>query len=163
LPELGSITGRGATVAAAALRRAVPDLILDVGTIDPAYAALGNRIARESGAAYALMDGRLAQTPATLRPLGAVLGVADRAESLAQYTEGMIARLERGVPAVLESARPRVYFTRSADGLTGTVAVPSMARSSIWLGRAMSSPRQAREPSVLYRSINSRVSRPMRL
>ncbi|HVA12027.1 MAG TPA: ABC transporter substrate-binding protein [Stellaceae bacterium] len=122
LPALGRITGRSPTVDAAVLRRAAPDLILDVGTIDPGYVALADRMAAQTEIPYALMDGRLADSPATLRRVGRMLGVAGRAETLARYAEAVLGRVKRRIAAIPAAQRPTIYMTRGPRGLQAAVA-----------------------------------------
>lgn len=57
--------------------------MLDAGTVDGIYTSAAQRVAEQTELAYALIDGRLADTPRQLRVVGALLGVTARAEALA--------------------------------------------------------------------------------
>lgn len=119
-PVLGRLAGRGSTVNVEALLAQQPDLILDAGTADATYASTAQRLAEQTGLAYALVDGRLADTPAQLREVGRLLGVDARAQRLAAFAEETLA----GTSSVGRSgaSRSAVYLARSADGLeTATV------------------------------------------
>jgi iron complex transport system substrate-binding protein len=79
LPEVGRLTGRGNTANLEAVVKAGPDLILDVGSLGPTYASLAERVQEQTHIPYALIGGSLADTPATLRTLGQLLGATDNA------------------------------------------------------------------------------------
>lgn len=114
-PVLGRLAGRGSTVNVEALLAQQPDLILDAGTVDATYASTAQRLAEQAGLPYALVDGRLADTPAQLREVGGLLGVGVRAQQLAVYAEETLAIAARAGRA--GAASPGVYLARSADGL----------------------------------------------
>lgn len=122
LPATGSLTGKGDTPDLEMVRAARPDLILDAGTVDPTYAALADRVQAETGIPYVLVDGSLARTPATLREVGALLGVPERAGEQAAFAEAALARLAARIAAIPEDARPRVYYGRGPDGLVTGLA-----------------------------------------
>ncbi|WP_207477153.1 ABC transporter substrate-binding protein [Arenibaculum pallidiluteum] len=117
LPELGRLTGRGDTANVETVLAAAPDLILDYGTIAPTYVSLADRVQQQTGLPVALFDGRFETIPATLRRLGSILGVEDRAGRLAAYAERVVTEAGATAAAVPEAARPRVYYARGADGL----------------------------------------------
>ena len=52
----------------------------------PEYAELADRIQKETGVPYILLDGSLARTAETLRTLGKLLGKEADAAALAEYT-----------------------------------------------------------------------------
>lgn len=121
LPELGRLTGRGDTLNLEVLVGAKPDLIIDFGSLNDTYRSLADRVQSQTGIPYLLLDGRLEQTVAVLRQLGAVLGVEARAERLAAVATAMFAEADRVAAAVPEARRPRVYLARGPEGLeTGT-------------------------------------------
>jgi iron complex transport system substrate-binding protein len=133
LPELGRLTGRGDTANVEVVLKARPDLIFDYGSVSPTFASLAARVQEQTGIPYLLIDGRLDRTPASLRALGAALGVADRAEAIARYvedTERMIDARLKDVPA---TARRRVYLAREPNGLetglTGSINTEIIERA----------------------------------
>lgn len=118
LPEIGRLTGQAADTAnLEAVLAGGAQLILDYGTVTPAYAALADRLQARTRLPVLLLDGRLAHIPDTFRRLGEILDRAaeaapriEAAERLLQTAQDMAARLAaRG--------RPRVYYARGPDGL----------------------------------------------
>jgi iron complex transport system substrate-binding protein len=121
LPETGRLTGRGDTVNLEVLVAARPDLILDFGSVTPTYASLADRVQHQTAIPYLLVDGRFAETAASLRLVGRVLGREERSASLAAYAEATFAEVDRVLARVPEGNRPRVYLARGPEGLeTGT-------------------------------------------
>ncbi len=117
LPETGRLTGRGGD---ANLERVIvlrPDLIVDFGSVRDTYIDLANRVHEQTGIPYILINGRFSETAASLRLLGAALGVPDRGERLAADVETTFAELRATLGAVPEKQRPRVYLARGPDGL----------------------------------------------
>ena len=117
LPETGRLTGRGGD---ANLERVIvlrPDLIVDFGSVRDTYIDLANRVQEQTGIPYILINGRFSETAASLRLLGAALGVPDRGEMLAADVETTFAELRATLGAVPQKQRPRVYLARGPDGL----------------------------------------------
>ncbi|MFT7773728.1 ABC transporter substrate-binding protein [Roseateles sp.] len=119
-PTLGRLSGRGSTVGVEALLALAPDLILDAGTVDATYRSTAERVATQTALPYALLDGRLADSPAQFRELGRLLGVAPRAEALARYAQDALA--QAGTVRGAVPGRPSVYLARGADGLETALA-----------------------------------------
>lgn len=117
LPELGRLTGRGNTTSLEDVVKRSPDLVLDVGSTTPTYVSLADRVQEQIHVPQVLIDGRLADTAATFRTIGALLGVQDRAEELARYTEEALAEVRDRTGAIPPERRPKVYFARGAKGL----------------------------------------------
>ncbi len=127
LPTLGRLTGRSNTPNVEVVREAKPDLILDYGAVAPRDAALADRIQRETGVPYVLIDGSLSAIPRALAMAGELLGVPERAARLARYAERALGEVDERVARVPAGTRPRVYFARSPNGLN-TELVESLAR-----------------------------------
>ncbi|WP_020180395.1 iron ABC transporter substrate-binding protein [Methylopila sp. M107] len=117
LPTYGRLTGRGGTANIEAVLAAKPDLIVDVGSVDPTYVSLADRVQQQTGIPYVLIDGALAKSPEALRALGAVLGRETRAQELASYAAETLDATAQGVAKLPEAGRPRVYYARGPDGL----------------------------------------------
>jgi iron complex transport system substrate-binding protein len=117
LPELGMLTGRGDTANLEVVLKVKPDLILDFGSVRDTYVSLADRVQAQTGIPYVLIDGTFAHTAPSLRLLGQILGVEDRAERLAAYVEATFAELDRALAGIPESARRRVYLARGPNGL----------------------------------------------
>ncbi|MDR3373902.1 MAG: iron ABC transporter substrate-binding protein [Ancalomicrobiaceae bacterium] len=116
-PELGRLTGRGDTINTERLMASHPDIIIDFGTLDDTYRSLADRIQAQTGIPYLLIDGRFGNTPAALRLLGDILGVSDRAETLARAAETAFAQVDQVLAKVPATERPRIYLARGIDGL----------------------------------------------
>jgi iron complex transport system substrate-binding protein len=117
LPELGRLTGRGDTANLEVVLKANPDVVVDFGTVAPTYVSLADRVQAQTHIPVALVDGRFAATPASIRLLGKILGVEARAEEIAKYAEETFALVDRVLAGVPVEKRPRVYLARSANGL----------------------------------------------
>src|SRR5262245_54601398 len=86
-PEVGRLTGRGNTANLETVIALKPDVILDVGYIDPTYVSLADRVQQQTGIPYALLDGHFDKTAATYRTLGELTGRREEAAKLAGYAE----------------------------------------------------------------------------
>jgi iron complex transport system substrate-binding protein len=117
LPEVGMITGRGGSANIEGVLKLKPDLIVDFGSLKETYISLANATQEQTKIPYLLIDGRFEATPASLRLLGAALGVKDRAEALARYVETTFADLETALANIPAEQRPKVYLARGPDGL----------------------------------------------
>lgn len=122
MPAHGRLTGKENAIDMAAVIAAKPDLILDLGTVDQSYAALADRVQKETGVPYILIDGAFARTPQMLRELGDVLGAQKQAEELARHAETLLSRLATTAATVSAEERPRVYLARGEDGLETSTA-----------------------------------------
>jgi iron complex transport system substrate-binding protein len=122
LPELGRLTGRGNTVNLENVVRLTPDLVLDVGDTSATYVSLADRVQEQTHIPFALIGGRLVETPTTLRTVGALLGVPERVESLAHYAEALVADVQKERAKIPPARRPSVYVARGPHGLETAVA-----------------------------------------
>ncbi len=117
LPVHGRLTGKGNTANLEAVVALAPDIILDVGDIDPTYVSLAERVQEQTGIPYVLLDGSFAKTADTYRQLGELLGEEARGAELAGYAEQTLAQLKERLAQIPSDARPRVYYGRGPDGL----------------------------------------------
>jgi iron complex transport system substrate-binding protein len=117
LPRLGALTGRSGEVDPQTLAQLHPDLVLDVGTVNPRYIDLAEKTQSETGLPYVLLDGGITALPKTIRQLGAALGVEPRAEALASYAERTLTEVRARMAAIPAERRFRVYYGRGQGGL----------------------------------------------
>ena len=117
LPETGRLTGRGGDANLERVLLLEPDLIIDFGSVRDTYIDLANRVQEQTGIPYILVNGRFAETAASLRLVGEALGVGERGEALAEDVEATFAALDAALDTVPEAQRPRVYMARRPDGL----------------------------------------------
>lgn len=116
LPTFGRLTGRGGTANIEAVLAAKPDLIIDVGTVNDTYISLADKVQEQTGIPYILIDGGFLHTPQTLRQVGELLGVSERANELAAHAEDILGHLKT-LESVSANEEPRVYYGRGPDGL----------------------------------------------
>lgn len=117
LPVTGRLTGRANTANVESVLKAKPDLVLDIGTIAPIYASLADRVQRQTGIPYILLDGALTKAPALYRQLGEIFDLHQEAEALATYAGGMLTQVKDRVAYVPAVDRARVYYARGPQGL----------------------------------------------
>jgi iron complex transport system substrate-binding protein len=133
LPETGRLTGRANTANVESVVASRPDLILDVGSTDPTYVSLADRVEQQTGIPYVLVDGRLDNTAAALRTLGDLLGTKARAETLASYAEETLRMLDERLRTLPSNKRRRVYYVRTPSGLEpalgGSINVEAIERA----------------------------------
>jgi iron complex transport system substrate-binding protein len=103
-----------------------PDVILDYGSTAARYADRATMVHEATGIPDLLMDGRLERTPEIYRVLGGMLGTAERAADLATAAERLLTITRERVQARQETGPIRVYYARSADGLTTATAASSL-------------------------------------
>src|SRR5262245_21671939 len=116
-PEVGRITGRGNTANLEVVLALKPDLILDVGSVNPTYVSLADRVQQQTGIPYALLDGRFDATPHAYRTLGTLIGRGEPGEAYARAAEDIIKTTTGRIAAVPKGGRPRVYYARGPRGL----------------------------------------------
>jgi iron complex transport system substrate-binding protein len=116
-PEVGRITGRGNTANLEVVLALKPDLILDVGSVNPTYISLADRVQQQTGIPYALVDGRFDGIPLGYRTLGALIGRREQGEDLARIAADMINTIVQRVSSIAPERRPRVYYARGPRGL----------------------------------------------
>ena len=90
-----------------------PNLIIDVGNVTPNYIDQAKRTFEQTGVPYLLLDGKLSETPTTLRYLGKVLGVENLTEPQAKYAEETLKQAVENASKFTKT----FYLARSADGL----------------------------------------------
>ncbi|HEY1505363.1 MAG TPA: iron ABC transporter substrate-binding protein [Stellaceae bacterium] len=134
LPVVGRLTGRGNTANLEAVIAAKPDLVLDVGTVGPTYVSLADRVQAQTHIPYVLIGGSLAETPKLLRTAGEVLGVSDRAETLARYAEEEFADIKKKIATVPTNERPKAYMARGPRGLETDVTGSINGEALTFLG-----------------------------
>jgi iron complex transport system substrate-binding protein len=116
-PEVGRITGRGNTANLEVVLALKPDLILDVGSVNPTYVSLAERVQQQTGIPYALLDGRFDGISPAYRTLGALIGRPAQGEAFARSAEDMITTITRRIAAIAPERRPGVYYARGPRGL----------------------------------------------
>ena len=122
LPEIGRLTGRGNTVNLENIVKLAPDLVLDVGSTTATYVSLADQVQEQTHIPTVLIGGRLAGTAATLRTIGGLLGVSERAEALARYAETILGGVQEAVAKIPAGEHPSIYLARGPRGFETAVA-----------------------------------------
>jgi iron complex transport system substrate-binding protein len=117
LPVLGRLTGRANTANVETVLAARPDIILDLGDVDPTHVSLAERTQEQTGIPYLIFDGKFDRTPELFERLGDLLGTPQQGREIASYARRALAELARGMARVPGERRPRVYYARGVDGL----------------------------------------------
>jgi len=116
-PEVGRLTGRGNTANLEAVLALKPDLILDVGSINPTFVSLATQVQEQTGISYALLDGRFEAIAPAYRKLGELTHRENAAEVLARYAADTMTTIKARADNIPAAARPRVYYARGPRGL----------------------------------------------
>src|SRR5262249_42017416 len=116
-PEVGRLTGRGNTANLEVVLALKPDLLLDVGSVNPTYLSLADRGQEQTGIPYALLAGRFEGIPLSYRTLGALGGRREQGERLARNAEDTMQTITQRVSPIPPDRRPRVYYARGPRGL----------------------------------------------
>jgi iron complex transport system substrate-binding protein len=128
LPVVGQLSGPTPTAGAEGVTRLHPDLIIYTGVVSQEAATRADAIQQQTSTPYLVLDGGIQQIPNTLATVGAMLGVGERGQSLANDARTAIDGL-RGRLLITESTdRPLVYYGLGPNGLqTGLPGSPVMA------------------------------------
>lgn len=114
LPVTGPIADPGA---AAAITRLKPDVVIDVGDINPDRAAFADQVTQATGTPYILLDGSFDRMATMLRVAGRLFDATDRGDDLAGSAEHAINALRGHLLIDPPVNRPRIYYGRGASGL----------------------------------------------
>jgi iron complex transport system substrate-binding protein len=125
-PELAPLM-RDGKVHSKEIRAAKPDVILDYGSISPRYVERATKVQEETGIPVLLLDGKLEGTPEIYRLLGPILGSEEQANDLALAAERLLAITRQRTQERRETGAIRVYYARSADGLTTATSASLLA------------------------------------
>lgn len=115
LPVTGRITGRTPSDPAP-IKALAPDIIVDFGTVNPAYAATADRIQAATSIPYVVIDGALQASPAAYRTLGRILQAQARGDMLAGRSQAILDEVKGKVAAVPAAGHKKVYVARGPDG-----------------------------------------------
>jgi len=117
-PRIAGITGRGDTASTQSIVALKPDLILDVGSTGPRYAALADRVQRETGIPYAVLDGGIMGLSTSYEKLGRLIGREAAGADFGDYCNMTLGVITNRIAFVPPEKRPRVYSERGPKGLT---------------------------------------------
>jgi iron complex transport system substrate-binding protein len=122
LPVLGGLFGRAKSNDIEALMAARPDLVIDIGSIDPTHISSAERVQAQTGIPCVILDGSFEKTAELYEALGDLLGEKAKAAELAAFSRRTFAEMA----ALLHRAPPdhpvRVYYARGPKGLETALA-----------------------------------------
>jgi iron complex transport system substrate-binding protein len=131
LPELGRLTGRGNTANVEVVLKTKPDIIIDIGSVNPNFASLADRVTAETKIPYILLDGKLESLPQHIEKIARILGETNRAKPLLDYVNASFADLKTKIATIPVDKRPDAYYARGNNGLTtglqGSINVEMLA------------------------------------
>jgi iron complex transport system substrate-binding protein len=113
LPVAGRLTGEQADLDAAAVKALKPDLIIDVGDLDPQYRQRADRIQDETGIPYVVLDGGIGRSAELYAQLTALLGAGMRGDLLSLQTSSMLDAIAARTSGALRPGR--IYYAQSRD------------------------------------------------
>jgi iron complex transport system substrate-binding protein len=117
-PGVGALTGRNASASLDSVIALKPDLILDVGSTAPRYAALAEKTQQQTGIPYALLDGGIMSLPTTYEKLGTLTGRFAAGLDFGDYCNMTLGAITNRLAFVTADKRPRIYYARGPQGLT---------------------------------------------
>jgi iron complex transport system substrate-binding protein len=88
-----------------------------MGSVNPTYVSLADRVQEQTGVPYALLDGRFDGIPTAYRTLGTLIGRREQGEAFARGAEDTVKTITQRVGTVPPEKRPRVYYARGPRGL----------------------------------------------
>jgi iron complex transport system substrate-binding protein len=122
LPVLGGLFGRAKTSDLEALVAAKPDIIVDIGSIDPSHISAADRVEAQTGIPYVILDGSFDKTAELYERLGELLDERPKADELAGYARSTFAKMAELLRSVPADHPLRVYYGRGPDGLETALA-----------------------------------------
>lgn len=122
LPVLGGLFGRAKSGDLEALVAAKPDIIIDIGSIDPSHVSAADRIQEQIGIPYVIFDGSFAKTAELYEALGDLLDERAKAAELARYSRQTFADMRELLRRAPPDHPVRVYYARGPNGLETALA-----------------------------------------
>ncbi len=116
LPILGQLYGGKGELNLEELLAAAPEIVLDVGEPKKSIGEDLAALTEQTGIPFIHIDAATSTMPDAFRKLGALLGLEDRAEVLAQYCEEIMALAEDTMAKVGEN-RVRMLYLLGDEGL----------------------------------------------
>jgi iron complex transport system substrate-binding protein len=114
---LGGWFGKNTTGNVEEIIKLAPDVVLSIGTIDDAAVSDAERIQGLLGTPVVLIDSTLTKTGDAYRFAGEVLGLPDRAEELAAYSDEVIRQAQENTAKLAAGDRISLYYAEGGKGL----------------------------------------------
>lgn len=118
LPIIGGWMGQQVTANIENIVKIAPNVIIYMGTNTMSNAdKTPDEIQKKTNIPVVVCSSKLADTAAAYRLLGKVLGVGDRAETLASYCEKKMSEIKADVANIPDSEKVTVYYAEGNGGL----------------------------------------------
>jgi len=117
LPVLGTWRGTNTSGSVEELLKVDPDVIINMGDVDPKYIADTEKIQDLLGIPVLMADGSLDNLEKTYQFMGNLLGVEKRAKQLADYSLGILAEIQEKTGKIPVEKRLTVYYAEGPKGL----------------------------------------------
>jgi iron complex transport system substrate-binding protein len=122
LPVLGGLFGRAKTNDLEVLVAAKPDLIVDIGGVDPTHISAAERIEAQTHIPYVVLDGSFEKTADLYERLGELLDEKAKAAELAGFARRTFEKMRAVEARVAPDHAVRVYYARGPNGLETALA-----------------------------------------
>jgi iron complex transport system substrate-binding protein len=114
---LGGWYGKNTTGNVEEIIKRAPDVVIDLGDLDAARISEIERISGLLNLPVVMANGDLTASGDTLRYIGELLGVEDRAGELADYCDGVIREAQKIAGGLSAEDKVRVYYAEGMKGL----------------------------------------------
>lgn len=114
---LGGWFGKNTTGNVEEIIKLAPDVVVSLGSVDEAAVSDAERIQGLLGVPVVLVDSTLAKTGEAYRFIGEMLGVQERAEKLAIYSDEVVRQAEENAAKLTEAERISIYYAEGGKGL----------------------------------------------
>ena len=117
LVGLGGWFGKNTTGNVEEIIKLSPDVVISLGDVDEAAVSDAERIQGLLGVPVVIVDSTLAKTGEAYRFIGQILGVRERAEELAAYSDEVLRQAQDNTAKLTEADRISVYYAEGGKGL----------------------------------------------
>lgn len=114
---LGGWYGKNTTGNVEEIVKRSPDVIFDMGEFDTASISEAERVQGLVNAPVVMVNGDLEASGDSLRYMGKLLGVEERADELAGYCDKVIQEAKQNSAKLTDDQRVRVYYAEGLEGL----------------------------------------------
>ncbi|HEX2958232.1 MAG TPA: hypothetical protein VHO70_15465, partial [Chitinispirillaceae bacterium] len=116
-PVLGGWFGKNTTGNPEVIMNAHPDIVLSMGYLNKTDISSAERIEEKLGIPVIMLDAHLTMLDSTYRFIGKILGIPERADTLAAYCRSTINLAVSTVSKIPDTEKIRVYYAEGINGL----------------------------------------------
>ncbi len=114
---LGGWFGKNTTGNIEEIIKLGPDVVLSIGTIDEGAVSDAERVQGLLGRPVVLVDSTLTKTGDSYRFVGEILGLREKAEALASYSDDVIQQARDNTARLAEKDKVSLYYAEGGKGL----------------------------------------------